>query len=164
MKMSHIQCRKSLWLLGNLGTATSVVKNVISPKLEEISGEQFLYRNSVSPYCFPLPTVLLFIYLFFLYYVLYSWCKVLLNLNVNFLFKKGMTLAVENGELVVARIIHGGMIDRQGTHCTFLHHGHSMYFSQSFSSNLMQIMSVSKTCLSVSTFAESLIQCKLTVN
>lgn len=26
-----------------------------------------------------------------------------------------MTLAVENGELVVARIIHGGMIDRQGT-------------------------------------------------
>ncbi|XP_073230493.1 protein PALS2-like [Porites lutea] len=26
----------------------------------------------------------------------------------------GMTLAVENGELVVARIIHGGMIDRQG--------------------------------------------------
>lgn len=27
-----------------------------------------------------------------------------------------MTLAVEDGELVVARIIHGGMIDRQGTH------------------------------------------------
>ena len=26
-----------------------------------------------------------------------------------------MTLAVKNGELVVARIIHGGMIDRQGT-------------------------------------------------
>lgn len=27
-----------------------------------------------------------------------------------------MTLVVENGELVVARIIHGGMIDRQGIH------------------------------------------------
>jgi len=38
-----------------------------------------------------------------------------------------MTLAVENGELVVARIIHGGMIDRQGTHFTFLHHEHSRH-------------------------------------
>ena len=28
-----------------------------------------------------------------------------------------MTLGVENGELVVARIIHGGMIDRQGNCC-----------------------------------------------
>ena len=28
-----------------------------------------------------------------------------------------MTLAVENGDLVVARIIHGGMIDRQGNWC-----------------------------------------------
>ena len=34
--------------------------------------------------------------------------------SVNPLIKQGMTLAVENGELVVARIIHGGMIDRQG--------------------------------------------------
>ena len=30
-----------------------------------------------------------------------------------------MTLAVENGELVVARIIHGGMIDRQGMQLHF---------------------------------------------
>ena len=34
-----------------------------------------------------------------------------------FLFNKGMTLVVEKGELLVARIIHGGMIDRQGN-CT----------------------------------------------
>ena len=26
-----------------------------------LCGEQFLYGNSVSPYCFPLPTVLLYI-------------------------------------------------------------------------------------------------------
>ena len=32
----------------------------------------------------------------------------------HFFVIKGMTLVVEKGELVVARIIHGGMIDRQG--------------------------------------------------
>ena len=31
--------------------------------LSFIFGEQFLYWNSVSPYCFPLPTVLLYIYI-----------------------------------------------------------------------------------------------------
>ncbi|XP_015757135.1 PREDICTED: MAGUK p55 subfamily member 2-like [Acropora digitifera] len=34
--------------------------------------------------------------------------------EVRFLLEYGMTLGVENGDLVVARIIHGGMIDRQG--------------------------------------------------
>ena len=32
--------------------------------LSFIFGEQFLYWNSVSPYCFPLPTVLLYIYIY----------------------------------------------------------------------------------------------------
>ena len=32
-------------------------------------GEQFLYGNSVSPYCFPLPSVPIYIYIFSLYYL-----------------------------------------------------------------------------------------------
>ena len=35
--------------------------------LSFIFGEQFLYWNSVSPYCFPLPTVLLYIYILYIY-------------------------------------------------------------------------------------------------
>ena len=39
--------------------------------LSFIFGEQFLYWNSVSPYCFPLPTVLLYIYIYIYIYILY---------------------------------------------------------------------------------------------
>ncbi len=30
------------------------------------------------------------------------------------LFCQGVTFRIENGELVIARILHGGMIDQQG--------------------------------------------------
>ena len=44
-------------------------------------GGQFLYGNSVSPYCFPLPTVLLCIVFFMMMIVIISWSIFLYNGN-----------------------------------------------------------------------------------
>ena len=47
-----------------------VLDNLFFIVLSFIFGEQFLYWNSVSPYCFPLPTVLLYIlYILYIYYI-----------------------------------------------------------------------------------------------
>ena len=51
--------------------------------LSFIFGEQFLCWNSVSPYCFPLPTVLLYIYI----YLYISFCCVMVKIIIKLKLK-----------------------------------------------------------------------------
>ena len=55
--------------------------------LSFIFGEQFLYWNSVSPYCFPLPTVLLYIQYMYLCHLYISFFCALVTIIIKLKLK-----------------------------------------------------------------------------